>query len=140
MESPFCPWALLTYFPVLMWPVGVLLKRRLGKLNIALIGCLVGIAYYAVMNIYVFKGFPWAVFPAYALLWWPLSIAFAKRGRMLIFSVCGTLLSIALFIAVNLFTTPHHIWAVYPVFAIIWWPLSIYYFVHLRQKADTVKY
>jgi hypothetical protein len=139
IKSPYCPWALLTYFPVLMWPVGVLLGRRLGKLSIALLGCFFGIIYYTVLNIYVFEGFPWAIFPAYALLWWPLAIAFAKRGRHLVFSVSGALLSAALFIAVNIITTPHNIWAVYPIFALIWWPLSIYYFVYSNQKVNSIK-
>jgi len=139
IESPNCPWALLTYFPVLMWPVGVLLGKRLSKLSIAVISCVVGIICYTVLNIYVFKGFPWAIFPAYALLWWPLAIAFATRSRLLIFSVIGSVLTAALFIAVNYFTSPQDIWAVYPIFAVIWWPLSIYYFVHLRQKVDAIK-
>ncbi len=134
-ETPSCPWALLTYFPILMWPVATLLGNRLGKLNIALLGSFIGIVYYTILNIYVFSGFPWAIFPAYALLWWPLAIAFAKRKYRLLFSVAGTLLSAALFIAVNIITSPNTIWAVYPIFAILWWPLSTYYFVYQRDKA-----
>jgi hypothetical protein len=139
INLPYCPWALLTYFPVLMWPVGVLLGRRLGKLTTALIIGFAGSVYYVILNMFVFKGFPWAMFPAYALLWYPLAIAFAKRGSSLIFSVSGSILSATLFIAVNFFTTPHNIWAVYPIFALIWWPLSIYYFVYLHQKVDSVR-
>ena len=139
-NSPYIPWALLTYFPILMWPVGVLLRRHLGKLGTAMFICLTGIIYYAILNLYVFIGFPWVIFPAYALLWWPLAVAFAKRGSLLIFSVTGSLLSAALFIAVNFFTTPHSIWAVYPIFALIWWPLSTYYFVYLKKKVDVVKH
>jgi hypothetical protein len=136
LKSPFCPWALLTYFPVLMWPVGILLGKRLGKLYIALPGSLVGILYYAILNITVFPGFPWAIFPAYALLWWPLAIvSFAKRKRPLLFSVAGTLLSTSLFIAVNAVSSSETIWAVYPIFAILWWPLSVYYFVYRQQDA-----
>lgn len=138
IKTPNCPWALLTYFPVLMWPVGVLLGKRLGKLSTALTTVIAAIIYYTVLNMYVFKGFPWVIFPIYALLWWPLSIAFAKRGRLLIFSVIGSLMTAALFIIVNLITTPNNIWAVYPIFAITWWPLSIYYFVHQHHKADAV--
>lgn len=134
LKSPFCPWALLTYFPVLMWPVGILLGKRLGKPHIALVGSLAGILYYTILNITVFPGFPWAIFPAYALLWWPLAIVcFAKQRRLLLFSTAGTLLSAALFIAVNAVSSPETIWAVFPIFAILWWPLSIYYFVYRRH-------
>lgn len=140
IRTPNCPWVLLTYFPLLMWPVGVLLGKRLGKLSTALVTYVAAIVTYSILNLYVFKGFPWIIFPAYALLWWPLAIAFAKRGRLLIFSVIGSLLSAVLFVVVNLITTPDDIWAVYPIFAILWWPLSTYYFVHLRQKVEAPKY
>lgn len=136
LRTPLCPWALLTYFPVLMWPVGVLFGRRLGKLSVAVFGSFAGILYYAMLNATVFPGFPWAIFPAYALLWWPLAIAsFAQRKRPLLFSVAGTLLSAAFFIAVNALCSPNAIWAIYPVFAILWWPLSVYYFVYRRCDA-----
>lgn len=137
LKSPFCPWALLTYFPILMWPVGTLLGKRLGKLYAALFGSLAGILYYTALNIYVFQGFPWAIFPAYVLLWWPLAIAFSKWKRPMLFSIAGTVLSAALFIVVNAVSSPGTIWAVYPVFAILWWPLSTYYFVRKRD-ADSM--
>lgn len=134
LKTPFCPWALFACFPVLMWPVGVLLRQHLGKRYVAWIGCIVGILYYTVLNLYIFKGFPWAIFPAYALLWWPLACTFAKHGRSLSFAIAGSSLSAALFIATNLITSPHTIWAVYPIFALVWWPLSVYYFGDRRHR------
>jgi hypothetical protein len=134
LRSPFCPWALFTYFPVLMWPVGVMLGKRMARLTTSLICCAVGIIYYTILNMTVFQGFPWAIFPAYALLWWPLAIGFAKQGHSLLFAVSGALLSAVLFVAVNLLTSPNEVWAVYPIFGLIWWPLSIYYFVYSRNK------
>ncbi|MEK5233991.1 permease prefix domain 1-containing protein [Lysinibacillus sp. FSL K6-0232] len=49
------------------------------------------------------------------------------------FSVWGSILIIAFFIFINLYYTPHTIWAIYPIFAILWWPLSMY-FVWSRKK------
>jgi hypothetical protein len=132
-KSPNCPWALFTYFPVLMWPVSVLLGRRFSKLLTALAGSFVGILYYLILNMTVFKGFPWVIFPTYALLWWPLAVAFARRGREMIFSIAGFLLSAAFFIAVNRITSPFTVWSFYPIFALAWWPLAVYYFVYRRR-------
>ena len=134
IHSPSCPWILFAVFPVLLWPACVLLGRRVQSLLAAIGLSAVGIGYYAVLNMLVFTGFPWAIFPAYVLLWWPVSIAFAGRGRTMLFSICGTLLSAALFIATNVLTTPQIIWAVYPIFALLWWPLSVYYFVYKRRN------
>lgn len=138
LQSPFCPWALFTYFPILMWPFGILLGKRLGKLHIALFGSIAGILYYTILNITVFPGYPWAIFPAYVLLWWPLVIvSFVQQKRPMLFSLVGTLLSMALFIAVNAVSSPDTIWAIYPIFAMLWWPLSVYYFVYRRRDIWT---
>jgi hypothetical protein len=135
INSPFCPWALFAVFPVLMWPVSVLLGKRTVNKWAALLLSAVGIAYYVVLNMTVFPGFPWAIFPIYAILWWPVSSVLAKRGHLMLFSVCGTLLSTALFITLNYITTPWNIWAVYPIFALLWWPLATYYFIYRRRKS-----
>lgn len=133
LRTPGCPWALFAFFPVLMWPVCIILGKHMKKLSMSVFFSILGIAYYTALNILVFKGFPWAVFPAYALLWWPLSAAFAKKGRLLLFSVIGSVLSAVFFSAVNFITTPQNVWAVYPIFVLVWWPLSTYYFV-FRNK------
>lgn len=130
INSPTCPWALFTVFPVLLWPICVFLGKRARSLSAALILCAMGIGYYITLNLLVFQGFPWAIFPAYCLLWWPIAAASKGRGHAMLFSLLGSVLSAAVFIILNLITTPHIIWAVYPIFLIVWWPLSIYYFVY----------
>jgi hypothetical protein len=132
--TPFYPWSLYAVLPVLMWPAGVFLGKRAGDFTTAVVFSFVVILYYTALNFLLSPAFPWAIFPAYAVLWWPAGIALAKRGHLMLFSLCGALLSAALFIAVNLITTPHSIWAVYPIFTIAWWPLSVYYFVYKRKR------
>lgn len=43
------------------------------------------------------------------------------------FSLWGSGLIIALFIFVNFYYSPNTIWFVYPTFAVLWWPLAMYY-------------
>lgn len=133
-KSPDCPWVLLTYYPILMWPVTMFLKRKMGRLDLTLMLSTIGILYYIALNVFVFKGFPWAIYPVYAILWWPLAIAFAKRGRELTFSIAGSLLTAALFVTTNWITSPNTIWAVYPIFMIAWWPLAVYFFIYRRRQ------
>jgi hypothetical protein len=134
INTPSCPWVLLTVFPLVIWPVCVFLEKRTLRLWISLAFSAAGIVYYTLLNMFVFPGFPWVIFPAYGLIWWPLTIAFAKRGRVMLFSLCGTLLSAALFIEINIITSPHTIWAIYPIFALVWWPLATYFFVYKSHK------
>jgi hypothetical protein len=125
LHAPFCPWVLFTVYPVLMWPVCVLLGRRASSVAAAVLCGAAGIACYAALNLIVFKGFPWVIFPAYALLWWPLATLFAKRGHLTRFALAGAALSILFFITINALTSPRVIWAIYPIYALIWWPLAI---------------
>ena len=55
----------------------------------------------------------------------------SKRG--LWFSVVGSLIFIALMVFINMYYSPQYIWFLYPAFAVIWWPLSIFFFGKWRR-------
>lgn len=56
-------------------------------------------------------------------------------GLALGFSLWGSALIVALFIFINLYCTPNVIWCVYPIFAVLWWPLAMFYrWLGKRQK------
>ena len=139
LHVPGTLWVLFTVYPLILWPVCVFLGEKVCKTSYATVLAGAGILYYIALNLFLFPGFPWALCTAYALLWWPLGVAFAGRGQSLLFAVCGAVLSSAFFIWLNLAASPHVIWAVYPIFALVWWPLSIYYFVYKprKRKADS---
>ncbi|MCG8568735.1 MAG: permease prefix domain 1-containing protein [Spirochaetes bacterium] len=43
------------------------------------------------------------------------------------YSIWGTVLLVALFCYINLYFTPKVIWCVFPIFGILWWPLTMYF-------------
>jgi hypothetical protein len=50
------------------------------------------------------------------------------------YSIWGSILFIALFIFINFYYAPHVIWFVYPTFAVLWWPLTMYFrWMKVRQ-------
>lgn len=51
----------------------------------------------------------------------------------LIFSILGSILIISMLVFTNLYYTPGVIWFVYPTFAVLWWPLSMFYY-WLRKR------
>lgn len=58
-----------------------------------------------------------------------------RLGLSLTFSIWGTALITALILFINFYYTPKIIWFVYPVFAVIWWPLALF-FQWYRNKKD----
>lgn len=134
LYSPDHPWFLYAAFAIVWWPILLYAGRFAGTLAMAIIGSVSIIVSYTLLNVFISPAFPWAIFPAYAVLWWPLAVYCGRRGKWFLFSVVGALLSMLLFVTINAITT-EEIWAIYPIFAIAWWPLSMYYYSYSKKTA-----
>jgi hypothetical protein len=128
--SPSCPWYLYACWPVLWWPVVMYLGRKAGTLTFACICSALTIAYYAALNVFLSPGFPWAICPAFAILWWPISMVFARKKQWLGYSIAAATLSALFFVALNLAASPGVHWAFYPIFAVLWWPMTMLFAKH----------
>lgn len=114
-------------------------KRNGLSLAFSIWGGILIIALFVFINFYYTPSTIWFVYPAFAVLWWPMSMCFVwyrNKYNMAIgfpFSVCSFILIIGLMLFINIYYTPKVIWFVYPVFALIWWPLAMF-FHSLRLK------
>ncbi|RDW21108.1 hypothetical protein CWR48_03900 [Oceanobacillus arenosus] len=136
LETPEYPWALYAVFLILWWPILMILEKRAGNFTISLIGSAIFIIYYLMLNIFLEPGYPWVIFPAFAVLWWPLTIYHVSRKSYFKYAIHASLFVSIFFITVNAVSTKHTIWAIYPIFAVLWWPLSMYYFVYRRRLEE----
>lgn len=50
-----------------------------------------------------------------------------SAGLSLAFSIWGAVLTIGLLLFINFYYSPKVIWFVYPTFAVLWWPLSMFF-------------
>ncbi len=132
-STPEYPWFLFSVAPLIAWPTLVYLGNQSKKMTVAVIGSAIIILYYLILNVLLSPGYPWVMFPAFAVLWWPLTLYHVKRKSYFKFSIYASLLISIFFISVNVISSPHVIWAVYPIFVVLWWPLSMYYFVYKRK-------
>ena len=132
MNTPEYPWFLYTIIPLVMGPIMVVLGKRTKTMRVAMLGSASIILYYLILNVFLSPQYPWVIFPAFAVLWWPLTIYQVKRRAYFRFSIYATLLVSVFFISVNALSSPQEIWAIYPIFAVLWWPLSMYFFVYKK--------
>jgi hypothetical protein len=115
-------------------------KRNGLSLAFSIWGGILIIALFLFINFYYTPDIIWFVYPAFAIIWWPMTMCFQwyrKKYEVSVgfaFSVCSFVLIIGLMLFINIYYTPKIIWFVYPVFAIIWWPLAMF-FHDLRQKS-----
>ncbi|EUJ22080.1 hypothetical protein PGRAN_13488 [Listeria grandensis FSL F6-0971] len=52
------------------------------------------------------------------------------------FSIWGSALLIILFVVVNVMYSPDVLWCIFPIFAVLWWPLAMFYFWYRRKAED----
>jgi hypothetical protein len=138
LHSPSHPWFLYAAFPVIWWSISQFVGKRAKTVAFALIASISTILYYSILNFSYSPEYPWAIYPAYAILWWPISLYYVRNKNYFGLSVSASLLSIIFFSTVNVVSSPNTLWAVYPIFLILWWPLSMYYFQFLKQKQQGV--
>ncbi|AJS58225.1 hypothetical protein [Paenibacillus sp. IHBB 10380] len=128
LNSPDHIWFVFAIYPLLWWPILMYLGKYASTVTTAIIGSLCTIVYYAVLNSFYAPHYPWVIYPSFLVLWWPLAIYFEKNKQYFKFSIVACVLTSLFFITTNVISTENTIWAVYPIFAILWWPLSMYYY------------
>lgn len=132
IKTPGYPWVLYAAAPIILWPILSILGKRNNNMFVASTVSIIFILYYVILNMYLAPSNPWAIFPAFVILWWPLTIYHSKRKSFFAYSVSAALFIGLFFICINAFYSPNAIWAVYPIFAVLWWPLSMYYYYYRR--------
>ncbi len=128
------PWYLYIILPAIWWPVSTAYGRKALNAPFQLVSLLIFIGYYTVLNIVLTPEFFWAVNIIYPALWCVMGIYFGNNKKFFAFSVCAAIITIIYFSILNYMTTPNIIWAVYPSFAILWWPLSMYFYKVKKEK------
>lgn len=135
LHSPEHPWILYVWYPIIWWPLLMLLEKKRTTVSLGIVASIVTIVYYSFLNIIISHGYPWAIYPIFAVLWWPMALYYTKEKDYFKFSISASVLIILFFITVNMVSSPHEIWAVYPTFVTLWWPLSMYhYYYRFRTK------
>ena len=127
------PWYLYIILPALWWPVCTALRRHIHRVWFLLMSLTVFVAYYVTLNLIISPEYFWAIYIIYPALWAVMGMYFGKRKRFFAYSVWASIVTIIFFSLVNYMNSPNHIWAIYPSFAIIWWPLSLYFY-RVRNK------
>lgn len=118
------PWFIYPTFVVLWWPLSIYFAENHNYTMYSVSASVLTTVFFVLVNLITKTAYPWFIFPVFAIWWWPLVMLTARRKRYRLFSVIGSLYTAAFFLVVNIVTTPETVWFIYPVFAVLWWPLS----------------
>ena len=133
--SPGHPWILYLLLPLVWWPVTIAFRKVAANIMYLFISLTVFMAYYGILNIFVSPGHAWSLYLLYPYAWAAIGIYFGRRKMALGLAIAATVITGVFCSVLNLLLTPGTIWAVFPIFAILWWPISVYFFRTRRKDA-----
>lgn len=122
------PWVLYMVLPLVWWPVTIMFGKAAKNIAFMFISISVFMLYYSLLNIFVSPGYPWSLYLLYPYAWAAIGMYFGTRRKGFALSIAATLITAAFVSIMNIVLTPNTIWAVFPIFAILWWPMSLYFF------------
>ncbi len=134
MTPGFHPWHLYIILPAVWWPVCIALKKHIHRIWFLLLSLMVFAAYYVALNIIIYPQYFWSLYLLYPEIVAVISLYYANRKKPFIYSVWVTGVSMIFFTTANYISSPNVIWAIYPIFAILWWPLSVYFYKAKKMK------
>ena len=108
------------------------------KIAVLFISISVFMLYYSLLNIFVSPGYPWSLYLLYPYAWAAIGMYFGIRRKAFALSIAATLITAVFVSIMNLVLTPNTIWAVFPIFTILWWPMSLYFFKIRNRKQQSV--
>ncbi|MFH1879553.1 MAG: hypothetical protein ABIK64_02020 [Bacillota bacterium] len=127
-------WYWYTFFPLVWWPVTAALKEKAVKPPYVIAGAAAFLAYYGALNLWLSPATPWILFLTFPAAGAALGSIIRQNKSYRWFSVLMAAAGIAYFAAINLVYTPHTVWAVYPAFGLLWWPLSVWLYTRRKEE------
>lgn len=124
-------WYWYTFFPLAWWVFAAVQREEAFKPKNALLAGAAALVYYGALNLWLAPGAPWILFLAGPAAVAVLLSVFAAKKQIFALSLWTSAAVILYFAVINLVYTPHIVWAVYPAFGVLWWPLSTW--LHTRK-------
>lgn len=134
LTSPGFIWSVFPSFSVLWWPLSIFSYEKKSAILFAILGFVMSAVFFITVNIMTSPGFPWSMFPIFAILWWPIGIFCYRRKSALLTSIIITSIVSFFFIAVNLITSAGFLWSIFPIICMLWWPISVYCSIKKNYK------
>lgn len=134
LASPMVSWAFIPMLLLLWWPLGVYyaVKKNMKLFSVA--GTLLNVVFFASLNLAYSPQYPWVLFIAGPMLWWPIAIFAGKKATSQLFAWCSYFAIVAYYTLINIFIEPRHLFTVFIAYGLIWWPIGLHYRGNMSRK------
>ncbi len=132
-------WSIYLFGPAILFSIMIFIGEKCKTLSFSIFAYISLLVYYGYVNYFIENGHPFIIYIAFTFAWWPISLSYARHKNAFRFSLVSFSLIAAFFIGTNMVTTSHILWAVYPIGAAAFWPLSVLIFGRKNKKEKLLK-
>ncbi|WP_100488077.1 hypothetical protein [Sporolactobacillus pectinivorans] len=112
---------------LLLFPVFWLLRRGMEQKLYVLFVSFLLTALFFIQNMIETPNYLWILYLLAPLAMGPIMMFFGTKSLTKTFSVFSGFALIGYYIALNLFYEPRYPWSIFITFAVLWWPLSLFF-------------
>jgi hypothetical protein len=128
ITTPGVLWFFYPVFAVAWWPLSVYFCGKRQYFAFAAVGSALIIAFIAATNIVTSPQLLWFFYAIPPILCWPAGVFLHQRKKGGLFAIVAGTAMVAYCVLLDLVLTPYFFWAIFPIFLILWWPLSVFFF------------
>ena len=103
-------------------------------ISFSVVGSLMTMLFLGIVNYTTTPQTIWFIYPCILLLLWPITLYFMSKKLYKQYAVICSAMVIAFLIIENLLYSPQHLWFIYAIYPIVWWPILMY----LEEKAKSL--
>lgn len=120
-------WFVYPIFAILWWPMTMILLSK-GKIKVysAVSGLLI-VLFLIITNYITSPDHPWFLYAGFPAIWWPIVMFAGRKAKTLKFSIVGSISVILYYAVLNFFISPTYPWVIFIIYAVLWWPISMYF-------------
>jgi hypothetical protein len=124
-------WFIYPAFALLLSLLGILFIQNRKMTVFSILSSMLIMIFLFVQNYLYTPHYPWFLYTLAPLVLWPIFMLLRKRAKTMSTAVIGSTLIILYYALLNLLLSPGYPWSIYPIFVVLWWPLSLY---HARKR------
>ncbi|MFS0780262.1 hypothetical protein [Bacillus sp. 1P06AnD] len=124
LTTPDNWWSLYPCFFMLFYPLSFLCQSKKGYQLYSILSSLLLLIFFVVINLRETPDYYWFLYIVAPLIMWPITAFAGKKATSIGFSIWSAFGLSAYYIVLNIVFEPRFLWCIFPVFALLWWPIS----------------
>lgn len=120
-------WFIYPTFGIIWWPLGLYYSDKKNYKEYSIVSSILIITFLIMTNYMTSPMHPWFLYAIFPVIWWPITMYSGKKAGTVKYALIASFCTIFYYSILNYLLSPEYPWSIYPDYAVLWWPISLFY-------------